>query len=292
MEIKGNKTITVTIADNGRFMEKAEEKKERTEIQTKKKAVLLISFGSSYKETCEKNIDPLAEMIRKSYPEYPLYQAWSSNIIRRKIEKRDQLHIDSIQEAMERMRADGVEDVIVQPTHIINGIETEEMEKIVLGKKEKFHSISIGKPLLTSQEDCEKVMETLVNEWKLPKDEMLVLMGHGTEHYANFVYSAMNYQLSEAGINNIILGTVEGYPTIENVVSMVKKRNPGKVILAPFMFVAGDHARNDMAGDGEESWKNRLEKEGYQTECVIRGLGEYEGIRELFLEHLRKADQS
>lgn len=254
----------------------------------KEKVILVVSFGTSYPETCRKTIEKMEQDAAREFPEYEVCRAWTSGIIRRKIEKRDGIHIPSVSEAMESLHKKGVTEVVVQPTHLLNGIENEIMNQVVDAYRVFYKSVRIGEPLLTTQEDCEKLVDAMIEEWQPAEDEMVVLMGHGTEHYADFVYAAINYRFQMKGQERMAMGTVEGYPTAEDVLKMVKKAAPKKVTLAPFMIVAGDHASNDLAGD-EDSWKCLFEREGYQVRCVLRGLGEYEQTEQLFLEHLRAA---
>ena len=131
-------------------------------------------------------------------------------------------------------------------------------------------------PLLTTQQDHVEIVNAICQEFSnLPEDCALILMGHGTSHYANDVYAALDYRFKDLGFSNIPLATVEGYPTLENVTRMVKEQGAKKVILTPFMIVAGDHARNDMSGEDEDSWKNQFLAAGYDVECRMKGLGEY-----------------
>lgn len=262
---------------------------EYTCMREEKRAILVVSFGTSHHDTCARTIAVIEEQIKKEYPQYPLYRAWTSGMIRRKIEKRDGIHIFSIHEAMEQMKADGIKEVIVQPTHVLNAIENEEMLAQIETAASLFVRVSVGAPLISTSQDQEKVAAFMSKEWKIHEDEMLVFMGHGTEHQANAVYERLNQQFKRQGREDMFLGTVEGVPGISDVVEAVKKRNPEKVILAPFMIVAGDHAKHDLAGEEEDSWKSILEKEGYEVECVLKGLGEYAGIRQIFLEHLQDA---
>ncbi len=262
---------------------------EYTCMREEKRAILVVSFGTSHNDTCARTIAVIEEQIREEYPQYPLYRAWTSGKIRRKIEKRDGIHIFSILEAMEQMKADGIKEVIVQPTHVLNAIENEEMLAQIEKAESLFSRVSVGAPLIATRQDQEKVAELMTEAWNIHEDEMLVFMGHGTEHHANEVYEGLNEQFKYRNREDMLLGTVEGFPAISDVVEAVKKRNPEKVILAPFMIVAGDHAKNDLAGEEEDSWKSILEKEGYEVECVLKGLGEYEGVRQIFLEHLQDA---
>ena len=208
-----------------------------------------------------------------------------------RIEKRDHIHYDNVAEAMERMKKDGITDVIIQPTHVMNGVENDLMKKDVLAYADHFQSVKFGAPLLTTEEDNEYVVKAVADEFPVIKDKetALVLMGHGTEHYANAVYAALDYRFEDMGYENVIVGTVEGYPEIDQVLKQLGKCRVKKVVIAPFMIVAGDHAKNDMAGEEEDSWKNIISKAGYEVQTVLKGLGEYESIRKLFVEHAREA---
>lgn len=258
-----------------------------------KKAILAVSFGTSHNDTREKTIDAIEQDMQRAFPHYPLYRAWTSKMIIKKVNSRDNVHINTVKEAMEAMRSDGITHVLVQPTHVINGIENELMKEDALCYREYFHSISFGTPLLTSEQDSLQVMQAITEEFShLKKEEVLVLMGHGTTHYANAIYAALDYTFKDKGYKNIFLGTVEAYPTMESLMKMVNAYNPSKVILAPFMIVAGDHAKNDMAGDKPESWYNQFRAEGYEVEAVVKGLGEYPGIRRILVEHLKRLEDS
>lgn len=255
---------------------------------TTKKAVLAVSFGTSHNDTREVTIDAIEKDMQAAFPEYPLYRAWTSKMIINKVNKRDHVHIDTVKEAMEKMRADGITDVLVQPTHVINGIENDIMKEEALSYREDFHSISFGDPLLTSEQDNREVIGAVAEEFShLKDDEVLVLMGHGTTHYANSIYAALDYTFKDRGHKNIFLGTVEAYPSMDSIMKLVKEYDPSKVVLAPFMIVAGDHAKNDMAGDDPESWYSQFKDAGYEVEAVIKGLGEYPGIRKILVNHLK-----
>ncbi len=255
---------------------------------TTKKAILAVSFGTSHNDTREVTIDAIEKDMQAAFPEYPLYRAWTSKMIINKVNKRDYVHIDTVKEAMEKMRADGITDVLVQPTHVINGIENDIMKEEALSYREDFHSISFGDPLLTSEQDNREVIGAVAEEFShLKDDEVLVLMGHGTTHYANSIYAALDYTFKDRGHKNIFLGTVEAYPSMDSIMKLVKEYDPSKVVLAPFMIVAGDHAKNDMAGDDPESWYSQFKDAGYEVEAVIKGLGEYPGIRKILVNHLK-----
>lgn len=255
-----------------------------------KKAILAVSFGTSFEETRKVTIDAIEQDMADAYPDCRVYRAWTSKMILRKLKKRDGIHYDTVTEAFERMRRDGITDVVVQPTHVINGIENDLMTQEALAFQNDFHSILFGNPLLTTLEDNDYVIQAIREEFcDLAEDEALVLMGHGTTHYSNSIYAALDYTFKEKGYSNIFLGTVEAYPSMETLLRMLQEFKPRRVVLAPFMIVAGDHARNDMAGDDPDSWRCQLEAAGMDVTCVLKGLGEYKGIRKLFLEHIKEA---
>ncbi|HJC63420.1 MAG TPA: sirohydrochlorin cobaltochelatase [Candidatus Blautia merdavium] len=252
-----------------------------------KKAILAVSFGTSHSDTRAVTIDAIEQDFQNAFPDYSLYRAWTSKMIIKKLKSRDNIHVNTVKEAMEQMRADGITDVLVQPTHVINGIENDLMKEDALSYREFFHSISFGNPLLTTEEDSMEVIQAVADEFSgLKEEEVLVLMGHGTTHYANAIYAALDYTFKDKGYKNIFLGTVEAYPSMESLMRMVKEYNPSKVILAPFMIVAGDHAKNDMAGDDPESWYSQFKAAGFPVSTVVKGLGEYPGIRRLLVKHL------
>ena len=258
--------------------------------QKKKQAILVVSFGTSYHATREVTIDAIENDIAKAYPEYQVYRAWTSKMIIAKLKKRDQIHIFTVREAMEKMIEDGITDVIVQPTHVINGIENDQMKEDALSYRSQFRSIRFGTPLLTTEEDNRAVIQAAVQEFsELQEDEVLVFMGHGTTHYANSVYAALDYMFKDLGHKNIFLGTVEAYPSMQSLLRMVKEYRSKKVILAPFMIVAGDHARNDLAGDDPESWLCQFQECGFEVVPVLKGLGQYSAVRQIFIDHIREA---
>ncbi|MCD7954403.1 MAG: sirohydrochlorin cobaltochelatase [Lachnospiraceae bacterium] len=254
-----------------------------------KKAILVVSFGTSYEETRKKTIDRIEECVRERFPAWKVYRAWTSGMIRQKIEKRDGIKIPDVKRALIQMAADGMTEVVVQPTHVLNGIENDQMQETVKACRHLFSKVETGKPLLTTREDNRRMIQIVVREMEPKPDEALVLMGHGTEHYANSIYAALDYQFKDMGYPNIFMGTVEAYPALDSLIRQVKEKGLEKVILAPFMIVAGDHAENDLAGADEDSWKSRFEKAGFEVTCVLRGLGEYPGVRELFLDHVLEA---
>ena len=232
-----------------------------------KKAILIVSFGTSYENTRKRTIDAIERDIADAFPACPAYRAWTSKMIIAKLKKRDGIIIHTVKEAMEQMLLDGITDVIVQPTHVINGIENDQMKADSLSFRDRFSSIVFGNPLLTTEEDNQAVVQAVAGEFQdMDQETALVLMGHGTEHYANSVYAALDSLLRAAD-----------------------SFQPKKIVLAPFMIVAGDHAQNDLAGEDPDSWMNRLSSEGYEVTPVLKGLGEYPKIRQILVDHVQQA---
>ena len=255
-----------------------------------KKAILVVSFGTSHENTRAVTIDAIESEIASAFPGFAIYRAWTSGMIIRKILKRDHVKIFTVIEAMEQMLADGITDVIIQPTHVINGIENDLMKEHALSFRDAFRSIRFGTPLLTSEADNRAVIAAVTETFSSlsPKDA-LVLMGHGTTHYSNAIYAALDYQFKEMGYPNIFVGTVEAYPDMDTLLRLVDQTHPEQIYLAPFMIVAGDHAVNDMAGEDEDSWQSQFQSLGYPVTCILKGLGEYEAIRKIFLQHIEDA---
>ena len=251
-----------------------------------KKAILIVSFGTSYENTRKRTIDAIERDIADAFPACPAYRAWTSKMIIAKLKKRDGIIIHTVKEAMEQMLLDGITDVIVQPTHVINGIENDQMKADALSS-----SIVFGNPLLTTEEDNQAVVQAVAGEFQdMDQETALVLMGHGTEHYANSVYAALDYRFKDMGHKNIFLGTVEAYPALDSLLRAADSFQPKKIVLAPFMIVAGDHARNDLAGAEADSWDSILKADGFETEVIMKGLGEIDAIAEMFVKHLKKAE--
>lgn len=263
-------------------------------MNTKKghKAVLVVSFGTSHPDTREKTIDQIENRIAEQLADCRMYRAWTSGMIIRKLRERDGCEVDTVEEAMKRMLADGVTQVIVQPTHIINGIENDRMKRDVLLYADQFERIRFGTPLLTEDMDSEQVITGLMKEFPKPDPQTaLIFMGHGTNHYSNAIYAALDYKWKDMGYSNVFVGTVEAYPSMETLKRMVKDGGYRRVLLTPFMIVAGEHAKHDMASDEADSWKCQFEQEGFEVSCLVKGLGEYEAIRQIFAEHARAAEE-
>ncbi len=250
-----------------------------------KKAVLVVSFGTSFAETRAKTIDKLEAAVAAAFPERRLYRAWTSKMIINKVRSRDGMQISTVAEVLQQMQADGVDDLLVQPTHILPGVENDLMLADIQAQAENFAHLAVGQPLLSSTDDMFKMIDIVAQELDNEPDTALILMGHGTKHYINPVYAALDYMFKEVGHSNIFVGTVESYPNLDNVLGLLKKTPYLSVRLAPFMIVAGNHVINDMAGDEADSWKNRMEEAGYKVDCLQCGLGEFDGVADLLCQH-------
>ncbi len=264
-------------------------------MTSSKKVILVVSFGTSYNDNRAKTIDAIESQIAEEYPDWEIRRAFTSKMIIKKLAQRDNLHIDYVTDAMERLVKDGVRTVVIQPTHIMNGIEYDDVVRIASGYRGSFDKMSIGKPLLTENEDydltVDAISSALVKEAKeLAGDKAaIVLMGHGTEHYANAAYSQLYLKLILADHPDIYVTTVEGFPEFEETISLMDGKGHSDVVLFPFMLVAGDHANNDMCSDEDDSLNTILKSHGYKVHCVLKGLAEYKEFRDIFLAHIEDA---
>ena len=258
--------------------------------QKSKKGLLVVSFGTSYPETRKVTIEAIENDLQRAFPDRRLYRAWTSGMIRRKLEKAEGLRILSVAETLEQMAADGVTDVLVQPTHLLNGEELERTRETVRSFAGRFDTLSMGEPLLSCPGDI-TVLARAVEEiyGDLPCGELLVLMGHGSAAMVFPAYELLEEQLRRDGYPHICIGTVEFTPGIAPVLERVRRDKPARVHLAPLLVVAGDHALNDMSGDDPDSWKNQIAREGAEVVCHLTGLGEYEAVRALYVEHAGRA---
>lgn len=252
-----------------------------------RKAILVVSFGTSYAETRAKTIDATEAAISAAYPDFEIRRAFTSKMIIKILKDRDGIQVDTPEEALKRLQADGFTEVHVQSLHIINGSEFHDTLKVCNRYRELFPVFSFGTALLNSPGDYQAVVGAFVNHCPaLQEGEALVLMGHGSVHSANAAYPALDYTFKQMGHPHVHVGTVEGYPELSEVLEMIAPHGYKKVYLMPLMLVCGDHAINDMASDEEDSWKTQLTEKGYVAEPILMGMGEMPEIRQLFTAHL------
>ena len=241
-----------------------------------KKAILVTSFGTSHRDTREKCLDSIQREVAEKYGSENVERAYTSGIIRRIIEKNEGIHIFDQKEGLKVLKDKGFEEIITMSLHILDGIEYSKLD-------DKFGKIS--KQLLADDEDFKKIVEN--KEFNdLEGNDAIVFMGHGTESEADYAYQKLQDEYLKAGKNNIFIATVEGKVTIEDIIEKMKEKDFKRILLKPLMIVAGDHAKNDMSSDDEDSWKTILKNEGYEVTAVLKGMGEYEFIRKMFMDKL------
>ena len=255
-----------------------------------KKAILVVSFGTSYLDTLEKTIEKAEKQIRDTFSEYDIYRAFTSHKIIKKLQEKYEIFIDTPEAMLEKLYDSGYEEIIMQPLHMIPGEEFIYINKIAEIFKEKFEVLKVGRPIFYYQgiEELPQDYSLFIEATKelYEENNAVVLMGHGTAHPANSVYGCLQAVFEDEGYENVFVTTVEGYPNFENVISRVKRKNIREVTLAPLMVVAGDHARNDMASDDKESLKSMLEAEGIKVNVYMKGLGENERFNKLYINRI------
>ena len=256
--------------------------------------LLVVSFGTSYNDNRRETIGAIEKAMQAAFPELSVRRGFTSQIIIDHVNKRDGEKIDNVTEALDRAVDNGVKTLVVQPTHLMNGLEYNDLKDELAGYSDSFEKIALGEPLLTSDEDFQKVADAIVEVTKEYDDgeTAICFMGHGTEAESNQVYSKMQQVLTDGGHKNYFVGTVEATPSLEDVIAAVKESGCKKVVLRPLMIVAGDHANNDMAGDEDGSWKTEFEKAGFEVTTVVEGLGSVPAIQDILVAHAQAAVDS
>jgi sirohydrochlorin cobaltochelatase len=270
---------------------------QAAEAPTVKKAILVVSFGTTYADTRKVTTDAVEAKIKAAFPEYDVRHAFTSRIIIKKLAERDGLVVDTEKQALEKLKAEGYKEIVIQPLHVEAGDEYSKLMRVVDKYEKSFDKVSVGRPILyyTGQEgekpdDYAIAIKALQDQLpKLGKNEAVGLMGHGGVNPSNTAYAALQLKLQDAGLKNVFVFTVEGYPTYENMVTALKANKIKKITLMPFMLVAGDHAQNDMAGAEKDSFKSQLTAAGFQVEAYIHGLGENKGIQDIYVQHVKDA---
>ena len=278
--------------------------------------LLVVSFGTSFNDSRVKDIKGIEDALQAAYPDWSVRRAFTAQIIINHVQARDGEKIDNMQQALDRAVANGVKNLVVQPTHLMHGAEYDEMMEMIDEYKDQFESVAVAEPLLGEvgadaaviNADKEAVAKAVTAaavkdagfdslEAAAEEKVAFVFMGHGTSHTAKVSYSQMQTAMQTLGYSNVFIGTVEGEPeetACENVIEAVKAAGYTKVILRPLMVVAGDHANNDMAGADDDSWLSQFQASGdfESVECQIAGLGEIEDIQQRYIEHTKAAIDS
>lgn len=296
---KGILCVMVTLLAVFSFVGTAYSTVYAAEAQAGKKAILVVSFGTTYADTRKVTTDAVENKIKEAFPDYEVRHAFTSRIIIKKLAERDGIRVDTEKQALDKLKAEGYTEVIVQPLHMEAGDEYAKLSKVMEGylQNKSFAKLVLSRPLLyyTGQEgekpdDYLIAIKALQNQFpKLGSREAIGLMGHGGVNPSNTAYAALQLKLQDAGVKNVYVFTVEGYPTIENLIGELKAQKIKKVTLMPLMLVAGDHANNDMAGDEKDSFKSQLLTAGFQVETYLHGLGENPGIQDIYVQHVKDA---
>lgn len=278
----------------------AGQKTEAAEGDMGKKAILVVSFGTTHTDTRKLTIEAVENKIQAAFPEYEVRRAFTSRIVIKRIAENEGLTIDTEKQALEKLKDEGFSEVIVQPLHMVPGDEYDKVKRVIeqYEQKKSFTKLSLGRPILTFSGQEERPDDYLAAitaiQTQLPKlqrREAVVLMGHGGNHPANAAYAALQLRLQDTKVNNVFVSTVdgEGYPHLESVIAKLKAKKIKTVMLMPLMVVAGDHALNDMAGEEKDSFKSRLLAEGFQVQVYLHGLGENASIQDVYVQHVRDA---
>jgi len=258
-----------------------------------KKAVLVVSFGTTYRDARKNTIDIIEERIKDKFSDYEVRRAFTSFMIIKKLKDEYGIIEDNPEEALDKLLRDGFQEVMVQPLHIIPGEEYDYIKSVVdhYSHKGLFKSVELGRPALYFkgiEKDIPDDYSIFVNAIKdyIPEKGTVLFMGHGSVHYSNACYSCLQSVLHDLGYEDAYIANVEGYPTLEHILKKLKRNNVEELTLVPLMLVAGDHAKNDMAGDEENSWKNILIKEGMKVNILLKGLGELTEFQNIYLKHI------
>lgn len=257
----------------------------------RKEAILLVHFGTTV-PSAKVALDNIEEEVRKAFPEMEIRWAYTAKMIRKKLEKQG-IHTDSPTEALAKLGEDGYTHIAVQSLHTIPGSEYHDLLRIVNSFQlmpKGTHSVTLGAPLMSKHSDVQATVDALIQN--IPSErkakEAVVLMGHGTHHEGNIYYPGLQYYLWQKD-PNVFVGSVEGFPVLDDVIVGLKKNKVKTVWLIPFMSVAGVHTEEDMIGEGSDSWKNILESKGYKVKSVIKGTAEYDNIVNIWVDHLKGA---
>lgn len=247
------------------------------------KLLIIASFGTTHRDTYIKNIEAIERHITNLFPDWNVETAFTSSVVINALAKKGK-KINDVPAALKNAQLNGIKEVAILPTHLLYGIEYEKLCGQAEQYRNAFERLHIGSPLLASTNDLLEITDIISKEFHAEDGQCIVLLGHGTQHYVNPVYAALEYMFRQNGRNDIFVGTVEAYPSIEQVLHQIKQGKYSRVLLTPFMLVAGDHAANDMAGE-KDSWKSTMEENGLEVNTVMRGLGEIPHVQKMYENH-------
>ena len=254
-----------------------------------KKAIVAVSFGTSHPDA-RRAIERIEAALADHFSDRDFFRAFTSGMITRKIEREEGIVIPSAGEIAETLYRDGYTDVIFQSLHIIAGSEYEKFLEQIAPFRASFERVTVGLPLLYSIEDYAEVCRALLSHMPPPNDdEAVVYMGHGSAHPMNAAYSQLENTFRLLSRERVYVGTVEGFPELDYIENRLRHREVKRVLLAPLMIVAGEHAKNDLAGSDDDSWASQLRAAGYDVTLDMRGMGELAGIAEIFVRHAETA---
>ena len=263
------------------------------EAKAPKPVILVVSFGTSYNDSRHITIGAIEDAIRETYPDYDVRRAFTAQIIIDKLAERDGIVIDNFEQAMDKLVEEGVQKVVVQPTHLMAGYEyTDVLNSLQSNYADKFDAIVLGDPLLTSDEDYSEVVEAICDATAAYDDGQTAIcfMGHGTEADSNEDYAHLQQVLTDAGHTSYFVGTVEATPTFDDVVEAAQAAGFTRAVLRPLMVVAGDHANNAMADtEDPDSFASKFIAAGFEVECVVEGLGQLVAIDDIYVRHVADA---
>ena len=255
--------------------------------------LLVVSFGTTSAESRRLNIEAVETAIREAAGDgWTVRRCFTSQTIINITAKREGLIIDNPADALKKAASNGAKRVVVQPTHLMKGLEYDKLSRILAEHAPSFEYTALGEPLLSSEEDFSRLADALIEVSSEYEDgkTAIVFMGHGTEAAANGIYHRMQKEFSSRGKDSYFIGTVEAEPSLDDVLGAVKGGGYTRAVLRPLMLVAGNHAVNDMASpDDPDSWYSRFTAEGYETVCIIEGLGEIPSVREIYADHAHRA---
>lgn len=245
-----------------------------------KAAILMVHFGTTHADTRRLTIDVLNEKVKQTFPELEVREAYTSRIVIKRLGDSG-IKKQNPSETLKQLHAEGYTHILIQASTVIDGVELESLHRNVEEASSLFKEIRLGEPLLYSPHDYEKVIDALT--FGNDNSTAYIWVGHGTYDSATAQYAMLDYMLKAKGHANCFVGTIEGYPEFDDMLAQLKASRLKKAKLIPFMFVAGEHAKNDIAGE----WKENLEKEGFTVEVEMKGLGENSKIQDIYISHLK-----